>query len=596
MNRKLFLAILVGFTVASLAACGGGSSSNPIQIAFNQSPPADLQVSGTASVSAAVFNTSTTGVNWTVTCGSADCGSFSATNVDSNIATTYTAPATVPSGNTVTITATAVAKSSVSVSATVTITTGSTGTALNGQYTFLVSGVDFNLVNYVAAGSFVADGNGNITSGEEDFCDIGTECFTILVSGNFSTGLDGRGSINLSNSTANAPFASQTLEIVVTSSSHALITEFDSVATSSGTLDLQDPTALAASAITGGYSMTLNGLDLGQDIPNAFGAVMTGDGSGGFNNVTLDENDNGSFSTGGDTFLVQSGPDPFGRVTVGDGSLVFAYYIVNAKALRVIELDDFFQTSGSAYTEGSGTLSVASLAGSSVFTVADQTSKGPAGVGGEFTADSSGNVSAGFMDVNDGGSVANGSISGSSLATTGARGTFSLAGGVSSDITSFQVYLIDPGVNILDPTQSTGGGGALLLDTDSGAVGTGEIIPQGSGAQFNGNYGANLQAFSSTSELDLEAQLAASGSANLNGTGDLNEFDLSNQTAQTFPAQTLSGTFTTDANNAGRFTGSLMIGTAGTVQLVYYQATNSQIVILEVDGGQVGTGVLVAQQ
>jgi hypothetical protein len=587
MNRRLLFAILVSFTVASLAACGGGNSSNPVEISFNQSPPADLQTGGTASLGATVFNSTNTGVNWTVSCGSADCGSF---NPASGANTTYTAPATIPSGNTVTITATAAADSSVSVMGTTTITTGSTGTALNGQYVFAITGLDSSGV-YVAAGTIVADGNGNITSGEEDFCDLGNPtCLVGLLSGNFSTGSDGRGSVNITSST----IGSQTLELVLTSASHALITEFDTFATASGTLDLQDANALNPSVISGGYSMTVNGIDLGVGVPNAFGAVMTGDGSGGFNNVTLDENDEGTLSTVSDTFLVQSGPDTFGRVTVSDGSLVFGYYIVNAKALRVIELDAFFQSLGSAYTEGSGSLSVANLAGNSVFTVADQSPMGAAGVGGEFTADNSGNVSTGFMDVNDDGSASNGSISGSTLTTVGARGTFTLSGSVSSNVTTFEVYLVDPGVNILDPTQSSGGGGALLLDNDVNEVGTGATIPQAGSSSFNGNYGEGLQLFdTSLDELDMTGQTTASGSSSLTGTADVNE------DGTLLPAQTLTGTFSADGSNAGRFTGTLTLGTFGTVNLVYYQASNSQIVVVDVDTGgsaTIGTGVLLGQQ
>jgi len=586
MNRRLLFAILVSFTVASLAACGGGSSSNPVEISFNQSPPADLQTSGMVPLAATVFNSSNTGVNWTVSCGSADCGSF---NPTSGASTTYTAPATVPSGNTVTITATAAADSSASVMGTITITSGSTGTALNGQYVFAITGLDSSGV-YVAAGTIVADGNGNITGGEEDFCDLANPtCLVGLLSGNFSTGSDGRGSINITSST----IGSQTLELVVTSSSHALIIEFDSFATASGTLDLQDANALNASVISGGYSMTVNGIDLGLGVPNAFGAEMTGDGSGGFDNVTLDENDEGTLITVSDTFLVQSGPDTFGRVTVSDGSLVFGYYIVNAKALRVIELDEFFQSLGSAYTEGSGSLSVANLVGNSVFTVADQSPMGAAGVGGEFTADSSGNVSAGFMDVNDDGSASNGSISGSALTTVGARGTFTLSGSVSSDVTSFEVYLVDPGVNILDPTQSTGGGGALLLDTDANEVGTGAIIPRAGSSSFNGSYGEGLQVFdTSLDELDMTGQTTASGSSSLTGTADVNE------DGTLLPAQTLTGMFSADGSNPGRFTGSLTVGTFRTINLVYYQASNSQIVVVDVDTGGsaiIGTGVLLGQ-
>ena len=605
MNRKLLIVVFTAFCLTSLAACGGGNGNinNAVSIAFSQAPPAALQTSAMATVSATVFNSSNTGVDWTVTCGGADCGSLSTNHTDGGASLTYTAPASVPTGNTVTITATASADSSVSVVGTTTITTGSTTSALNGQYTFIVSGQDTTLisgqvfiVNYVAAGSIVADGNGTIMSGEEDICDLATPCAEVSLGGSYSSGPDGRGSINLTSSSFNSV---QTLEFVLTSTNHALITEFDSSASASGTLDLQDPNALDASGITGGFSIALNGEDVQSGEPAAVGGVMTGDASGDFNNVTLDTNDpsGNGFTTETTNLLVLSGPDPFGRVAVSDGTLIFAYYIVNAKAVRFIELDDFFQTTGSAYTQGSGSLTTASLAGNSVFTDAGMSVLGQVGVGGEFTADTNGNVTAGFTDVNDDGSATNGSIAGSTFSSfVSGRGSLTLSGGVSSDVTEFQVYLVDPSVNILDPTLSMGGGGALLLDSDANAVGAGAIIPQANSPSFNGNYGENLQALDQNlDEVDMTGQVIATGSSSLSGTGDLNNFG----TGQLLPAQALSGTITADGSHTGRFTGTLTIGSSGTLNLVYYQATNSQIVLVDVDTGntaEIGTGVLLQQQ
>lgn len=596
MNRKLFAVILLSLGVSFMAACGGGNNSgNSIVIAFTQAPPAALQTSAAAPVSATVGNDSSSmGVDWTVTCGGADCGMISPAHTASGVATTYTAPATIPTGNTVTITATASASSSATVSGTVTITSGSTNSALNGQYTFVISGFDGN-ANYVAAGSIVADGNGNITQGEEDFCDLSTECFVALLGGTFSSGPDGRGSLVLTSSSFSA---AQVLQFVLTSSSHALVTEFDTFATSSGTLDLQDPNALDASTFTGGFSMALNGVDIQLGGPAALGAVMTADGSGDFNNVTLDLNDSGSFTTGTSSLLVQSGPDSFGRVSVSDGTFLFAYYIINAKAARVIELDDNFQTTGVALTQGAGSLTVANLAGNSILTEAGTSvisDLGQLGMAGEFTANNSGSVSAGFMDVNDDGSVTNGSIAASAFTGfVSGRGDLTLGGTVSSDVTEFEVYLVDPGVNILDPNSSTGGGGALLLDIDANAVGTGAIIPQAATPQFNGAYGINLQAITSTdqnfSEIDLVGQVTSDGAGNLTGTGDLNNF------GDLLPSAALTGTFTADGSHTGRYTDSLDISGFDTLSFVYYQASNSQIVVLEVDSGSIGTGVLLQQQ
>ena len=329
---------------------------------------------------------------------------------------------------------------------------------------------------------------------------------------------------------------------------------------------------------------------------------MTADGAGGFTNVTLDVNDGGGpVQTDTTVFGATSGPDSFGRVAMNDSNFEFVYYIVNAKALRLVEVDDVtFLTSGSAYTQGTSSLTVANLAGNSVIAEEGSTTEGNGALGlaGQMTVDSNGNGTAGFMDINDGGSVGNGSITGSTFSNfNAARGTLALGGNVSGTVVNFQVYLVDPGVNILDPNSSTGGGGALLLDADDNAIGTGELIPQTTGAQFNGNYGLNLQAFTTSSsqnaaciECDLVGQVAASSSTTLTGTGDLNNF------GTLVAAEALTGSISADSSNPGRFTGSLNLANFGTFNLTYYQASNSQLVMVETDTGQVGTGVVVQQQ
>ncbi|HKV76948.1 MAG TPA: hypothetical protein VJP02_02335, partial [Candidatus Sulfotelmatobacter sp.] len=97
----------------------------PISVSLS-GQPASLQVSVSGNITATVSNDSQNkGVSWTVTCGSASCGSFSPATTASGVATSYTAPSSVPTGNTVTVKATSVADNSKSASATITITSPS---------------------------------------------------------------------------------------------------------------------------------------------------------------------------------------------------------------------------------------------------------------------------------------------------------------------------------------------------------------------------------------------------------------------------------------------------------------------------------------
>jgi hypothetical protein len=94
----------------------------PITIGFAPAPPATLPVNGTVPLNAVLTNDYVSGgANWTVTCGSSACGSFSAAHTASGTATTYTAPASVPSGGTVTVIATSVTDPTKTVSANITI-------------------------------------------------------------------------------------------------------------------------------------------------------------------------------------------------------------------------------------------------------------------------------------------------------------------------------------------------------------------------------------------------------------------------------------------------------------------------------------------
>lgn len=94
-----------------------------ISLGFAPAPPSTLQTSASTQIKAVVNNdAANAGVNWSVVCASTDCGSFSKAKTASGVATTYTAPASVPSGGTVQVTATSVTDPTKAVSSTITIT------------------------------------------------------------------------------------------------------------------------------------------------------------------------------------------------------------------------------------------------------------------------------------------------------------------------------------------------------------------------------------------------------------------------------------------------------------------------------------------
>jgi len=105
--------------VSSVTLTIGG---NPISVGFAPAPLSTMQAGASTSFRAVLNNdNSNAGVMWTVICGSTDCGSFDPAETTSAESTTYTAPATVPTGGSVQVTATSIADPTKAVSAKVSI-------------------------------------------------------------------------------------------------------------------------------------------------------------------------------------------------------------------------------------------------------------------------------------------------------------------------------------------------------------------------------------------------------------------------------------------------------------------------------------------
>ena len=110
------------FSALSLVIAG-----EPISVAIvaSTAPPFTLATGGTMSFTGTLSNDYTVGggsLSWSLSCGSSDCGSLSAAKTASGTAVTYTAPTTIPTGNTVTVTATSVTDPTESNSIIITIT------------------------------------------------------------------------------------------------------------------------------------------------------------------------------------------------------------------------------------------------------------------------------------------------------------------------------------------------------------------------------------------------------------------------------------------------------------------------------------------
>ncbi len=581
------LAAVIALVIVSYSAC---ARETPAAVFIQlTNAPSTLTVNQTVNLTANVGNdSSAAGVDWS--CSGAACGTFAPTHTASGAATVFTAPA---SPGIVTVTATATADASAKASIAITVVPIGSNAMLNGTYVFSVQGVNGS-GSYSAVGTIVADGNGHITAGEQDFADESMQAGPDALTGAYAIGPDGRGSITLDVSNANLPQNGvETFSIAVTSSAHALIIEFDGTANSSGSLDAQAASALDPAAISGAFAFTAQGVDIANRSPITHGGVLTMNAaSGTITGGTYYENDGGAIFTSATTGSLTA-PDSFGRGTlVLSVGLDFVYYAVQGQVLRLIEPDvPTLMTGGSMYGQGdagaNATFSNASLTGNYVLSLAGGTAFGPLAMAGQFSADGAGNFAAGAADLNNGGVTTFASIAGQARYTIAGNGvgTLTLPPGVDQrgSVSTLLIFAVSPALNLFDPNSASGGGGALVMDNDGGAIASGYIVPQAAGV-FEGHYALNLQFVGSAGETDWVGQSVASGGA-LTGSVDINEAGL------TSAGLTLTGGFAADTANAGRWTGSFTVNTV-THKITYYQVSATLLVIVDTDAADIGIGIL----
>jgi hypothetical protein len=588
-----------------------------ISVTFNPAPPGSLQISATTTLTAMVANDSTNaGVTWSCA-PSGSCGSFKPTSSPGSTATTtYAAPVAVPTGNAVTVIATSVTDTTKSVQAAITITT-TAPTLGDGTYVFSLGGQDQFANNaatcggvatvecapYYVAGAFTVTG-GTITAGEQDFIDLATIATDTFTGGSVTQAGDGTGNllITLSFTRSGVPLT-ETLSGTLVSAVRALITEFDSSATSSGSLDLQQSSIAPAS---GGYAFFVTGLDgnTSGPAPVNIGGVINVDGSpiSGSGSV-FDINDAGTVSQNqsfANTSTV-SAPDQFGRVTfnlVPSSSSLPPFnlvgYVVGPGHVRLVETSDSFNgtTGGVALGQGAntGTFSMSSIAGSSfVVSTSGADTSGAFQVAGLLTTNSDGTVT-GTLNANDlVGTGVQAPIPFTGTYTVDPTGRVTLSSLTGGPFTfTAQMYLSGLGT----ASNMSGNGTATVVSMDTTDVLAGVAYQQTGGgsftaASFSGNYGMNAAGFDFNSELEFDAvgPVSADGVSALNGTADLN-FMVPPGTQATVSIN--PGAFAADPSGVftGTITGLDIDNPGNNDAFSYYLVDTTKVIAIETDSNQ----------
>ena len=243
--KTAFLAGLAALLVMTLSACGGGGSTPPPAPSVTVSPAtANVQEGSMQQFTATVANSSSTTVTWQVNGvagGNPTVGTIDSTGL-------YTAPAVIPNPASVTITAVLQADPSISGNSIVTITAVVfNNSTLKGNYIFSLSGIDVNGAAFYAVGAVMADGNGNITGGEEDLNDVSSGYFQATsIVGTYSVGSDGRGTLTLNSSLGSFAYA-----FAIRALNNAGLNEIDNnVINATGNLEQQTATGVSAPRAT----------------------------------------------------------------------------------------------------------------------------------------------------------------------------------------------------------------------------------------------------------------------------------------------------------------------------------------------------------
>ncbi|MFY9908738.1 MAG: hypothetical protein WCF22_13970 [Candidatus Sulfotelmatobacter sp.] len=469
-------------------------------------------------------------------------------------------------------------------------TGGFSNANLNGTYVFSISGTDVNGASLAIAGTLIANGSGTITGGTIDINDAeftsGSAPGLKLGSSSYDITVDGRGQtkINLPNNPfgGNSPF---TFDFVLQDNSHGYISEFDQNGTGSGTLDLQ-----SSGTPTGAYAFIFSGVPFAN--PNSLLATVGNFSvaAGGGITGTLDGNEVGNLYSSSLSGKVVLGPSPTPSTTFTTSSFstqTFDVIAIDSTHLKFIEMDQFATLSGDAFSEPSSTVPTGTLS----FTVTGEGNGVLVTAGGLLVTDGAGNITsasnADSNNSNNGPSVAPVGFTGTYAATPSGSARYVLALTGFTQGTSYVAY------------PSTGG--LLLLEADSSGVMVGAAYAQTPGATLGvpDGFALNLsgenlgQQTGQPAEIDDIAEFATASGGNVTGIID------ENSAVQTVVSIPLDGQYATPSGGRGAISASANNGTNGTLEgvlnLTYYPVDSTTFPFIEMDAGQVSTGVFVLQ-
>ena len=529
---------------------------------------------------ATIVGSQNAGVTWSVSgagCSGTGCGTITSAGL-------YTAPASLPDPATVTVKASSQAAPSQSASSTVILVAGD-NEKLNGQYAFQFKGFDSNGV-YQIAGSFTADGEGNLTSGLEDVNSTTGVTANTPFTGTYQVGGDGRGLMTITDSLGTTSFK---FALNLLGNKGRFIEFDDSGIRGSGVIERQDSTAFTTNSLTGSYALNLTGADSQGKRIGAIGQLFC---NSGFITIgSLDVNDGGVVSPTYGPFSGDYRVQSTGRGTLDlnvpgfeGGSFKFAIYVVSSNEFFAISLNTLSSSnplfSGPAELQTGVPFTTASFNGASVFNLS--------GSNGTITQDSVGQVvftgTSGIvvtLDQNSGGTITRDAVlTGAYDIQINGRGTLNLDNNNGSS-TVWLMYAISPNR-------------AFLLDASTSFVMDGDLDPQLTGQPFANSDIIGTYLLGS-GELVSRANLLTSGVTNFNGTSSAAGTEDISRSSTLVPNQSLLGTYSLSTTlNNGR--GTLVLSSPGSSTTALWVTSSSEVVGMSLDPSNTQPTILHFEQ
>ena len=525
--------------------------------------------------------------------GNATLGTINASGV-------YSPPRTPPIGQLVVVTAAAEDSTNSTASLSVKISGYSTS-SLQGQFAFSMQGSNAS-GRFFRAGSFVADGAGNLNSILEDVNSAsGASPAPISSSGGYTVSADGRGTLQFNDGLTPATF-----NFVLVNGTQLQIIGFDATGTATGQADAQNIPAFDDSALNGTYAFDFSGAH-GSNGISEIGEFMA-DGTGHITGGLIDVNDNGAPSPSplqitGNTAALGQPPSyastytppvaPNGRGTLtlatSGSTMHFSFYVVSRGSAKFLGTDS--ETAIGAFAgvtmqqAPNVTFDQTSLNGPYAFLLNGSGSGGTYASAGSFSADGLGHIGSAVLDENlSGAPTANLVLSGVSYSvTSNGLGTLIFGGG--------RTYVFYFGAT----------GTAFFQETDSvhpnlARDGTFALQQNASFAlsQIAGTYAFSTSGPSSGSAEVITGDLATDGLGGVSaGTLDINT---AGTTLSDVPITPAANSFST-SSSAERGTLSLNLGSPAnqTRNFGVYVVSPTQVFILEIDSGHPGAGALLKQ-